>query len=76
MNSFIIDRELPIQFQDEGPWRNYYLVSDGTKLVELIDNAVIFEVDKSGKDLRNYPLNKASKSVFHEAMKVICSYSA
>ena len=51
-----IDTDLGIEYQDAGPWRSYHLVAQGATYQELLDDAVIAEVDQDGGDLRYYGL--------------------
>lgn len=46
-----IQRELPIDYQDAGPWRSYELETYGYDYAELLDNASISAIDQDGGEL-------------------------
>lgn len=52
-----IDTELGISYQDIGPWRSYHFNTSGDSLQELIDNAVVSEIDQDGGELDCYGIH-------------------
>jgi hypothetical protein len=55
---------------DERGWYCYDLTSDGSTLEELVENAVIGEVDQDGGDLDCYGLEDAPNAIQDAAMRV------
>lgn len=66
-----IDQDLGIDYRDIGPWRSYQLQTQGDTLQELIENAVISEVDQDGGDLDYYDLGDASNEIYESGMRLI-----
>lgn len=66
-----ISTDIGVHYQDEPPWRSYYLETSGDTLIELIDNAQISEIDQDGDEIRTYELNEASNEVIKAAEKII-----
>lgn len=67
MYRFLIDVELRAEYQGPGPWRSYYLVSQGVTVDDFVADAVIVEKDKDGGDLGIYYFGKADPHVLEEA---------
>lgn len=61
-----IDTDLGINYQDIPPWRSYQLTTHGNTMAELIENAVIAEVDQYGDDLDYYGLSDAPTNKIRE----------
>jgi hypothetical protein len=53
---YSIETELPLDWADEGKWRSFHLYAHGDTLQELIDNAVISEIDQDGGEITSYGL--------------------
>ncbi len=74
MKNVSIDESLGIDYLDEGPWRDYALVTEGRSIYELTMNAYIAEVDQDGGELAFYPLADASVEVEQAAINLIKAY--
>lgn len=68
---FYIEEELPINYQDAGPWRSYHLEAAGNTYEELLTDAYIAEVDQDGGELNFYPLSEAGNAVYDAAERVL-----
>ncbi len=47
----IDNEELGVDYRDSGPWRSYELQTEGNTELELLENAVVFELDQDGGEL-------------------------
>ena len=54
VNTYHIDENLEIDFQDCGQWRSYHIYTQGDTLQELIEDATISEIDQDGGELDCY----------------------
>lgn len=59
----VIEQDLGISIEDDGPWRGLYLSTEGENLVELVLNATITEVDQDGGDHNVHCLEDANSKV-------------
>jgi len=66
-----IEQHLDIDYQDIPPWRSYELHFDGTNLKEILETAMITEVDQDGGALRTYGVEDASDEIQEAAYAVI-----
>jgi hypothetical protein len=53
---YYVEADLDAPYEDCGQFRTYRLDTEGDSLVELLDNAQIFEVDEDGGDVGNFML--------------------
>lgn len=53
-DKYNIQEEMGIDYQDIAPWRSYHLEAWGNSYDELIENALITEMDRDGGDIDTY----------------------
>lgn len=70
----VIEKQLDTMHSDEGPWKSYELYAEGNNLDQLMETAIISEIDQDGDDLRHYSIGNASWEVFKEAEQIILEH--
>ena len=68
---YIDNLDVGVDFADEGPWRSWYLTTEGSTLKECLDNASIAEVDQDGGDLDCYGIDDAPSEVYNVCVYLI-----
>ena len=63
--------DIGIDYRDSGPWRYYSLITAGDTLSELMNNAVISEVDQDGGELNSYGLDNASNEIQDKVLELL-----
>lgn len=67
----ITNHKLDYDYQEGSPWRSYHLESGGSTLAELIEEAVISEVDKEAVVLDCYGLSEAKRPIYDLALIIL-----
>lgn len=63
--------DLGVHEFDDGRFRTYDLQATGDNLYDLIMNATIFEIGRSGDPIKDYSIFSASREVEQAAFKAI-----
>lgn len=67
-----IHEDLAIPYSGH-PWRCFILKAEGDNVGDLLDSAIIREVDLNGTEFRAYPLREAGEDVRNAALEVMDS---
>jgi len=51
---YTLNNYIEVEYQGEGPWRSYHVESEGDNLEELLDNAIVYEIDQEGDVITEY----------------------
>jgi len=69
---YSIDIDLGVEYLDIPPWRSYNLTACGDNIDQLLNDAMIAEIDQDGGDLNNYDIdNTPSDEIRQEAINSI-----
>lgn len=63
--------DLGVDYRDHGVWRSYELTAECNSLAELIDSAIISEIDQDGGEIDAYGIEFASQEVALAALRAI-----
>lgn len=69
--TYEISKDLDVSYQDQGPWRSFFLEAYGNDKESFVDNSFIYEIDQDGGELGCYHILEASKEVLEAARKEI-----
>ena len=68
---YCFEGDMGIDYQDSGIWRSYYLHFYGKDLKEVLESAMISEVDQDGGEINSYGIEDATNNVQIIAYEII-----